>query len=455
MAGIGFELRKILKKRTLLSILEAYGLAGVVSSGPWVLSIVALMAIGFLSIGKIFPESTIIQFLVIVTYLMAGSLILSGLFQLMLTRFISDQLFQSNEQSVTPNLLGCMVVSSLLSLILGIGALSFSEIAPAIKLVILTTFVILCNLWLIIIFLSGMKQYYRIFLTLFMGYSLMVVFSIVLPPFGILGLLVIFALSQALITFFFLFFVLRYYPSDRLVSFEFLNHKKIFLSLVLCGVIYNIGVWVDKFFFWINQDVSFQVIDIFYASYIYDLPIFIAYLAIIPGMAVFMMHMETDFARSCENFYKTVREGGTLQSIFLLKDKMVLDCKNSIYQIFKVQGITLTLLLLWCKDILEALSIDFAYLHLLYVDLVGVSLQVMVMAILNVMFYLDKRYAALILVTFIAVTNFSLTQLSINLGPEFYGYGFAVTMLLTTLLGLVQLNNQFNSLEYHTFMLQE
>ena len=98
MAGIGFELRKILKKNTLLSIIEAYGLAGVVSSGPWVLSIVALVVIGFISIGKAADDMVVVQFLVIVTYLMAGSLILSGMFQLMLTRFISDQFFSNNHQ---------------------------------------------------------------------------------------------------------------------------------------------------------------------------------------------------------------------------------------------------------------------------------------------------------------------------------------------------------------------
>lgn len=455
MAGIGFELRQILKKNTLFSILEAYGLAGVVSSGPWVLSIVALMIIGLLSIGKVAPQNIVIEFLVIVTYLMASSLILSGVFQLMLTRFISDQLYQAKEASVTPNLLGCLVITTLLSLLLGVVILSFSALEPIVKVVILTTFIILCNLWLIIIFLSGMKLYYRIFFTLFGGYGLMILSSIFLPPSSLLGFLLIFGVCQAIITFIFLFFVLRYYPSDRLVSFEFLNHKKIFISLIFCGLIYNLGVWVDKFVFWFNPEVSFKVIDIFYASYIYDLPIFIAYLAIIPGMAVFMMHMETDFSESCEKFYNAVREGGTLQSIYLLKDKMVMDCRNSIYQIFKVQGITLALLLLWSKDILAALNIDMAYLHLLYIDLVGVSLQVLVMAILNVMFYLDKRYQALILVSFVAVMNLSLTQLTIVLGPEYYGYGFAVTMLFASLIGLVQLNSQFDRLEYNTFMLQE
>ena len=455
MAGIGFELRKILKKNTLLSIFEAYGLAGVVSSGPWVLSIVALMVIGFLSIGKVSQDVVIVQFLVIVTYLMAGSLILSGLFQLMLTRFIADQFFSKNQEAVTPNLLGCMVVSSILAVLVGGVVLSFSELSAAIKIAILSSFVVLCNLWLIIIFLSGMKQYYRILITLLAGYGVMIVGSLIFASFGLIGLLSVFAFSQGLITFVFLFFVLRYFPSTKLVAFDFLNPNKIFFSLVLCGLIYNVGVWIDKFCFWMNPVLNVQVIDIFYASFIYDLPIFLAYLAIIPGMAVFMLHMETDFAQSCEKFYKTVREGGTLQSIYVLKERMVDDCQKSIYQIFKVQGITLALLLLWAKDILEALGIDAAYLHLLYVDLVGVSLQVLVMAILNVMFYLDKRHQALALVTCIVITNYVFTQISIYLGPAFYGYGFTLAMLTTTLMGLVQLNGQFKNLEYQTFMLQD
>ncbi len=36
-------------------------------------------------------------------------------------------------------------------------------IEPAVKLTIFTCLVLLCNQWLIIIFLSGMKEYYRIF----------------------------------------------------------------------------------------------------------------------------------------------------------------------------------------------------------------------------------------------------------------------------------------------------
>ncbi len=455
MAGIGFELRKILDKRTLMSVFEAYGLAGMISSGPWVLSIFALLAIGFLSIGWVFPSQVIEQFLLLVTYLMAASLIISGLFQLLLTRYISDLIFAEKEDEITPNLLGTMLLTSAIAAVVGGGILSIvTEISPLIKIILFTALILLCNLWLIIVFLSGMKEYYRIFFTMALGYGLMVLLSYFLPSNGLLGLLLIFTVCQALITFTFLFFVIRDYPADRLVSFSFLDPSKAFYSLLFCGLFYNLGVWLDKFVFWFRSEPSHQVIDIFRASYIYDLPIFIAYLAIVPGMAVFMLRMETDFAAACLKFYQAVREGGTLQSIYFLKDKMVLACRQSIYEVFKVQGMTLALLLIWAEEILIFLEIDLAYLHLLYVDLVGVSLQVLVMSILNVMYYLDKRYAALALTIFMAAGNYFLSQLSVDMGPVYYGYGFAVTMLLTTIIGLIALDRQFASLEYQTFMLQ-
>ncbi|MCW8329344.1 exopolysaccharide Pel transporter PelG [Photobacterium sp. SDRW27] len=455
MAGIGFELRKILKKNSLLSMLEAYGLAGLISSGPWVLSILALLAIGIISIGIVFPTYIIVQFLVIVTYLMAGSLIISGLFQLLLTRFISDLIFAEQEHRIVPNLLGSMLVTSAISAIIGTAIMAASpSIEPPVKITIVTSLVLLCNQWLIIIFLSGMKEYYRIFFTMMISYGLMVILSLVLPSFGLLGLMVIFCVCQAVLTFAFLYHVIRDFPSKRFISFEFLNYKKTFFSLIWCGFLYNLGVWLDKFVFWFRSETSHQVIDLFRASYIYDLPIFIAYLAIVPGMAVFMLRMETDFADACLKFYDAVRRGATLDSIYLLKDKMVLACQQSIYEIFKVQGMTLALLLLWAEDILVALDIDLAYLHLLYVDLVGVSLQVLVLSILNVMYYLDKRYSALALTALMAMGNFTLAHYSIDLGPVYYGYGFAVTMLVTTIIGLVMLDKQFDELEYRTFMMQ-
>ncbi|MBU3823502.1 MAG: exopolysaccharide Pel transporter PelG [Candidatus Oceanisphaera merdipullorum] len=455
MAGIGFELRKILKKNTLLSVVEAYGLAGIISSGPWVISILALLTIGLLGMGSALPTDEIIQFLIIVTYLMAGSLIVSGIFQLLLTRFISDRLYAEEDDQVLPNLLGAMLVTSVLASLVGIGVMTAANtLTPMIKVTIFTSLVLLCNQWLIIVFLSGMKKYYRILLAMALSYGLMIVLSLTIPKLNLLGLLLIFCFCQALLTFAFLLFVLRDFPTRQLIAFDFLHPSKAFYSLMACGVFYNLGVWLDKFVFWFREETSHVVIAPFRASYIYDLPIFIAYLAIIPGMAVFMLRMETSFAHACLMFYTAVRKGATLTRIRQLRDNMVLSCQQSIYAIFKVQGMALILLLLCAENILSLLHIDLTYLPLFHIMLVGVSLQVLVMAILNVMYYLDRRYAALCLTLLMMVSNVALANVSIDLGPIFYGYGFAITMLVTTLVGLVMLNEQFNDLEYRTFMLQ-
>ena len=39
MAGIGFELRKILNRDSYFALVRAYAYAGLISSGPWILSI--------------------------------------------------------------------------------------------------------------------------------------------------------------------------------------------------------------------------------------------------------------------------------------------------------------------------------------------------------------------------------------------------------------------------------
>jgi uncharacterized membrane protein len=118
MAGIGFELRRLLRKNTLLGLVEAYAYAGIIGSGPWVFSIVGILLIGIFSASVVVPDFLVTQFQTSVTYLVASSLILTGLVQLAFTRFVSDRLFEKKKEAmVCPTCTGCcslLLVSSLL-----------------------------------------------------------------------------------------------------------------------------------------------------------------------------------------------------------------------------------------------------------------------------------------------------------------------------------------------------
>lgn len=50
--------------------------------------------------------------------------------------------------------------------------------------------------------------------------------------------------------------------------------------------------------------------------------------------------------------------------------------------------------------------------------------------------------------------NLILTLISQQLGPSFYGYGYALSLLGASLAGLMVLDREFQLLTYQTFMLQ-
>ena len=123
MAGIGFELRRLLRKNTLVGLIEAYAYAGVIGSGPWVFSIVGILLVGIFSASVVVPSYLVTQFQTSVTYLVAGSLILTGFVQLAFTRFVSDRLFEKRKDLILPNLHGLLLVVVAVASVLGTLAL--------------------------------------------------------------------------------------------------------------------------------------------------------------------------------------------------------------------------------------------------------------------------------------------------------------------------------------------
>jgi uncharacterized membrane protein len=456
MAGIGFELRRLLKRESLLGLIQAYGYAGVISSGPWVLSIVGILIIGVLSYAVVVPDVSIVQFQVTVTYIIATSLIMTGVFQLSFTRFSADRLFEHHREIILTNFHAVALAVTVMSGVTGCAAMLFlfPDQTLLYRLMAVAGFVIMSNIWIATIFLSGMKHYKEIVWLYFVGYALTVVSALVLRPLGLEGLLAGFVIGHAALLLGMLSLILRNYTAERFISFEYFDREKIYPTLMAIGVLYNLGVWVDKFMFWYYPATSQTVIGPLRASLIYDLPVFLAYLSIIPGMAIFLVRLETDFVEYYDAFYDAVRSGGSLEMIEEFRNGMVQTVKLGVYEIVKIQAIAALFIMVAGGAILEWLGISTLYLGLLHVDVVAAGLQVVFLGILNVFFYLDRRRTVLALTAAFVVLNFALTAWTMALGPPFYGYGFAAALLLVTMAGAWRLSRTLARLEYETFMLQ-
>lgn len=456
MAGIGFELRKLLKRDSLLGLLQTYTYAGIISSGPWVLSIVGILIIGVMSVAVVLPTILIAQFQVSVTYIIAVSLILTGTVQLAFTRFTSDRLYEKKLDVILPNFNGLILWTTVLSGLLGVAAalFLFPHESLMYRLLMLAGFVILSNIWIATVFLSGMKEYKAILLLFALGYTATVVFSLALRRYGLEGLLGGFVAGQLILLIGMLVLIMRNYPASYFVSFSLFENRSFYYTLAAVGFFYNLGIWLDKFMFWFYPDTSQAVIGPLRASVIYDIPVFLAYLSIIPGMAVFLVKMETDFVEYYDRFYDAVRSGGSLEYIEEMRNEMVYSVQQGIWQIVKIQTIAVLILLVCADVLLDWLQISDLYLPLLFIQLVSASLQVVFLGLINVFFYLDKRWEVLFLTGGFVLLNGLFTAITLWLGPKFYGYGFALAMLLSVMAAMYWLDKKLDDLEYDTFMLQ-
>jgi uncharacterized membrane protein len=457
MAGIGFEIKKILRRESYLSIFTAYAYAGIIGSGPWILSILGVLIIGIMSVNLVVPHVLVNQFQVSITHLMAASLILTGFLQLGFTRYIADRLFEKNIDAILPNFIGSLFVTTLVSglISMAMAMLTFPKMDAIFRLLLIANFVVLCNIWIATIFLSGMKNYKSILVLFALGYGIAVVSATVLHESELNGLLLGFLMGHFVLLLGMMVLIIRSYPSDRFIEFDFLRRKRMFVSLIWTGFFFNLGVWIDKYIFWYTPATGLPVIGPFNASLIYDLPIFLAYLSIIPGMAVFLVRMETDFVEYYQKFYNAVREGGTLDYIHEMRDEMVSVARQGIFEIVKIQAIAILVIFVAAPSLLQVAGISQFYLSLLYIDVVGAGLQVVFLGIMNVLFYLDKRMTALLLTIIFAVLNLLFSLLSIHLGATWYGYGFTVSLLFTVIIGFRLLDKKLDILEYETFMLQK
>lgn len=457
MAGIGFELRKLLSKKSYTGVLQAYTYAGIIASGPWVLSILGIMLIGLLSIGVVVPQALIAQFQVTVTYLFMASLVLTGLVQLSFTRFVADRIFAKDEAAILPNFNGLLMVAIATCLLLGwpVVLIGFPGQTALYKTLFVMGFATLAALWVATVFLTGMKHYKAILLIFFLGYSATIVMALFFRRYlGMEGLLLGFVAGHFLLLAGMIWLVYRTYHSDSFIAFDIWKKGAMYRSLMATGFLFNLGVWIDKIIFWYTHGTGQQVIGPLNASVIYDFPIFLSYLTVIPGMAVFLVRIETDFVEYYTKFYDAVREGATLEYIERMRNQMVYYVQRGLFDIAKIQSITVLVTFVLGESLLNWLGISTLYLPLLYVDVVGAGLQVVMLGILNVMFYLDLRRDVVLLTATLLITNAVFSTVSIYLGAAWFGYGFALAMLVTVLAGVWILNRRLEALEFETFMLQ-
>ena len=453
MAGIGFELAKLWKHGSFQSLLRAYSLTAMMGSGPGLFIIISLGIVCFFTLFATPASLVAYQFLSVITYLLSTSMIVSACLQYTFFRFLADKIFSKEFNQVTPNFIGVLLIQLIMSLCIAIPVIFyfFSSHSLSLKVLLLSNFIILCMIWLSIVMLTGLKAYRLIIWGSALGYYTMIIVHFLWPRNDIVALLFEFLLAQAILFVFLLHAILDYYPTNQCIKFDFLKKENFYYTLVFSNFFYSLGFWIDKYLFWFNRDTSFVIFSPLRLSPLYDLPMFIAYLTIIPTTAVFLLRIEANFSLVYPKFMETIFNRKSLAEINAVRNELVVAGRFAVFGLFKTQAAMVVIMFLLACFIFSVFKILPIYLNLLFILIVAVGLNVVLWGLLNILYYMTQYLHAFYVSLLFVLSNFTFTLLSLHAGPSFFGYGFSLSLVLSIACALIFLNRGFNNLEYTTF----
>jgi uncharacterized membrane protein len=455
MAGIGFRLQSLVKKGSMLGATTAYLSAMIITAGPWLLGVVVLFilkttASSYLSQSD---RSLLLATIVIVD---VASLIVAGGPQMLITRYVADRLYLKDTTNIAATCTGVLFLLIPFAIV-ALPFLIFFPLDVRYRLLVTTLFLTLSMILILMLFLSAVHRYLYIVLVFLLSYAVSLVASLPLGShYGLLGSLGGFTVGQLLCLSLLIVLIYREFPASNGVSLAYLGYFRRYGILFLIGALYAAGVWVDSFLFWISPQHDALVVPGFFFHLFppYDTAKFAAALSTIPAVAIFVVHLETNFDRYYQSFYSSILNKGTLSDLERAKEGMRKAVYKGLALVLKVQGLFAIFLCLTVQEIVAFVSLSPTWVPLMCISILAGICQSVMFIVMLLLLYIDQRRMALMLISFFILCCVLLTLLTLRLGTAFYGTGYLLATGMGAVLGLLLLNNRFKHLERLTYMSQ-
>lgn len=453
MAGIGFELRRLVALRPgLLTKLQAYSSAGLISSGPWILTALTLC---FVSLSGGFEGREVsVLFRAIVTYGFAYSLITVGAVQMAVTRWIADRLYQRQYGRILPAFNACCAVFGALQ---GVTAFVFglSNGWPLSTVYLATALYVIISLtWIALIWLTVIREYNKILLSFALGTGLSVFLMATWGAGGELNAyLGAYGAGQALTFVLLTRLLVRGMVSDGPREFAVWRSPGHYKLLVGTGLAYSLGIWVDKFVFWFGEGLV--AADSFVRFHpLYDTCCFLAYVTVIPALAINLIHLETSFYEKYCGYYRSLLGHQPLHVIDQKRNEMLMSLRGGITQLLRIQGAITALAIVFAPWILTVLGLPESASRLFRLTCLGAFFHVLLLIAILIQLYFDLRLAALLSALTFLLANAGLTLWTFELGFDYYGAGYALAALASVVVAYLCLDRALRWLEFETFASQ-
>ena len=454
MAGIGFELKKLFVGSSAISKVRAYAYASIVTSGTMVLAVVLMLGVQLLIKAFGATDTQVEITVVLVVYAMLGSLILSSLLQMLLSRFVADMMYQKKNDKILPSLFGGTLLLMLPGGIAYGVFLWFAPDLPALdRILSCGLFIEMIMVWLQMAYITAAKDYRRILVGFAVG---------VAAVFGLAVLLLVLGVSPVTSVLVGLFFgygimlltftrvLLTIFPHGTGSILSFVEWIGKYPDLVFTGFLGMAGAFVHLIVMWFST-LSVQVAGQFRFAPMHDSAAFFAYLVAIPTSINFVVSVEVNFYQRYRKYFSAITGGGTLKEILLARDNMKTVLSQEIFRLTQVQIFVMVLFTVLMRYVLESLSFTRDMIGMFQIMSVGYSAYALGNSMMLLQLYFNDRKGALLTCLLYFSLNLMGTIYTMRLAPLYYGLGMTAAGIAMYVFGLLRLFSYVGDIDYHVF----
>lgn len=362
MAGIGVRLNKIYGKNTIFSSLVGFGYSAVISVAPMFIVIITLMLmqklLGFDKVGYASRE----LFSCTILYVCMFSLLAEAPFNAVLSRYMSDVIYQENFADIMSCYYVGLIGSIALGCLMGIPFCIHEHLVGRVELTFVfgtfVGFIAMILVFYTMTYLSICKDYKKI--SLFFTIGMAVAFAVAYLLIYIFHKTVIYSMLAALDVGFMVIAslqmaVVRSYFKENSGNYgEVLLYFKKYWQLVLINTFYTVGLYIHNFVFW-STDYRMTVAGSFVCMQPYDMATCIAMFTNISSTAIITSRMEMHF-RDRYKAYSEAVIGGRRMDIESAKTRMFSQLSQELMNLVRIQFIISVVVFLLCSIFLPQLG---------------------------------------------------------------------------------------------------
>lgn len=212
------------------------------------------------------------------------------------------------------------------------------------------------------------------------------------------------------------------------------------------------AAWVDKWIMWfVPEREQLPSGMISYPNY--DGAMFLAYLTIVPAMAVFIVNLETRFFEAYQKFYRDIQGHAVLERIHENHRTIVDTLKESARNVTVLQACVAFLAVLTAPQLFQWAGISMFQISMFRIGVLGAFCHVLILFLTIVLSYFDLRRKMLYVSGVFLVTNAVFTYATTKMGFAYYGYGYFLSCLVTLLYAYALTAREVLRLPYLSFVL--